>query len=117
MWLRRACLASAMAMTALVVVPSSPAAAAIPCGGSFCAYDLAGLEGPLMRSSAPAGSEKVEVPDDRTSSGENNTVNQWVGVNRRFLLPDSRVHRWFPGDIAFELGAEANNKIDHFDVE
>jgi hypothetical protein len=114
MWLRRVCLVSVVALAG-VGVAAAPSAAAIECSGHFCAYDLPGLEGPLLKSNAPLDA-KVEVADDRVESGENNTLHRWEGRNRRWgPIPDSTVFVWFSGDIAFDLG-DANNKIDHFDV-
>lgn len=114
MWIRRTLLVAAVTAGSIGVV-AAPAAAADPCeAGFFCAYDLQGLDSRLMRSGAPVGS-KVDVADDRTSSGDNQTANTWVGRNRKFGLPDGTVYTWFPGDTAYALG-EGENKIDHFDV-
>lgn len=115
MWIRRTLLVAAFtAGTALVVAP--PAAAADYCEpGYFCAYDLEDLERRLMRSNAGIGS-KVDVADDRTSSGDNQTLYIWDGRNRKFGLPDGHAYEWNAGDTAYTLG-EGNNKIDHFDVE
>jgi len=106
--------ASAVAVAGLLAVPT-PALADAPCdGGFFCAYDNPGFQGELMRSNEGPGA-KVNVADDRTESGVNNTPYVWVAMNRRFLLPDVPVGIWLPGQSIPGMGS-FGNKADHFDV-
>jgi hypothetical protein len=115
MWIRRTLLVAAITAGSAGVLATPASAAPDYClAGNFCPYDLPNLEVKMIQSHAPVGS-KVDVQDDRTSSGDNQTNNIWVGRNRRFALPDGTVHTWNAGDTVFFL-AEGDNTIDHFDV-
>ncbi|WP_330176607.1 peptidase inhibitor family I36 protein [Streptomyces sp. NBC_01498] len=93
---------------------SAVAPAALRCPrGTFCAYIHANYSGELMRSSAGRGS-RVQVSGG-TSSGSNNTGNQWVGVNE-IPGPDDDVWKWAPYSEG-NVSSAANDKINHFDVK
>ena len=109
--------AAASAFGALSVALAGPAAAATPCpSGNFCAYDDINYGGAiLLNSVARAGSNRVDVADDRVSSAINHTGNRWEGVTVRRGLPDQIVFRFGPASNVSWVGG-ANDKIDHFNV-
>jgi hypothetical protein len=56
-------------------------------GGLFCAYDNNQYTGRFYTSSAPAGSNEVNIPDDRLNSAHNRTNNRWCLYTNRVLSP------------------------------
>lgn len=120
---KRACNRLAMIVASLVVAGAAsvalaaPAAAAGGCSnGHFCAFDHVNYSGMLLDSTAGRGSNRVEVADDRVSSGSNRTGNSWEGVTVRSGRPDQVVFRFAPYTDVAHVGSAANDKIDHFDV-
>jgi hypothetical protein len=111
-----ATLAAGLLAIGAPIVFAGPAAAAGGCpAGSFCAFDNINYGVLLIRSSAGYGA-KVDVADDRISSGSNRTGNNWVGRSRRTGLPDQTVFTFSPYSDVSWIGSNANDKIDHFDV-
>ncbi|GGK21698.1 hypothetical protein GCM10011583_62130 [Streptomyces camponoticapitis] len=93
----------------------SAEALALRCqSGYFCAYIHANYGGQLLRSSAGRGS-RVQVGGG-TSSGSNNTANEWVGVNDLTGVPDDDIFKWAPYTEA-NVGSAANDKINYFRVK
>ncbi|MFI6080332.1 peptidase inhibitor family I36 protein [Streptomyces sp. NPDC051217] len=82
--------------------------------GYFCAYIHANYNGQLLKSSAGRGS-RVQVGGG-TSSGSNNTANEWVGVNDLTGVPDDDIFKWAPYTEA-NIGSAANDKINYFRVK
>ncbi|WP_331768003.1 peptidase inhibitor family I36 protein [Embleya sp. NBC_00896] len=82
--------------------------------GYFCAYIHANYSGELLKSQAGRGS-RVDVGGG-TSSGSNNTANEWVGVNDLCCgVPDDDVFKWAPYTEA-NVNSSANDKINYFRV-
>ncbi|SDM53348.1 peptidase inhibitor family I36 protein [Allokutzneria albata] len=107
---------SALATAGLLSAAAPATAAPLKCAtGYFCAYEHINFTGAVLVQSRAGRGSTVDAPNDRTSSGSNNTGNQWVGVNSRTGIPDDDVYKWAPYTDASTIGS-ANDKIDHFDV-
>ncbi|GAA4021781.1 hypothetical protein GCM10022247_52490 [Allokutzneria multivorans] len=109
---------SALATAGLLsaVAPASAAPAKLKCeAGHFCAYEHINFGGAVLVHSRAGRGDTVDVVNDRTSSGSNNTGNLWVGVNLRLGIGDD-VFKWAKYTDASTLGG-ANDKIDKFDVK
>lgn len=85
--------------------------------GEFCAYNYSGWRGLLLESSAPVGTGKVDVANDKVTSFKNKTNNCWQGINVRTALPDQIVLRAVKntsnGDATGDIW---NETIDQFRV-
>lgn len=110
-------LVATLAGVASVGFVQAPALADSSCPtGYFCAWDGENYTGAkLIQSSAPPGTDNIDVADDRVSSVKNNTGNRWCGVNNGFPGDDTvlSVARYTNLPV---LDSKANNKIDHFYV-
>lgn len=84
--------------------------------GEFCAYDGSGYETILLESKAAAGSNAVDVANDRVSSWKNTTTSCWQGITVRTGLPDQTVLNAYKNTSQTNPSDTWNNKIDHFDV-
>jgi hypothetical protein len=107
-----------LAAASLSLIPGLAALA--DCGpndGHFCGYDKNGYEPkpPLFHSGAPAGSNEVDIPNDRLNSAKNQTNNRWCLYTNRVALPprlvfdmaqDTEIHSFYPD----------NNTIDWANV-
>jgi hypothetical protein len=109
--------ALALAMLTATVVSAEPAHAAGTCQAYwFCAFDGTSTNGTkLLESNAGAGSDHVDVANDRVSSVINGTGRFWCGVNNGFP-GDQTVLSVAPYTTLNALGSGADNKIDHFYV-
>ena len=106
---------SALATAGLLSAAAPASAAPLKCAaGYFCAYEHINFTGAVLVQSRAGRGATVDAPNDRTSSGSNNTSNQWVGVNLRIGIGDD-VYKWAPYTDASTIGS-ANDKIDQFDV-
>ena len=103
-----------IAMTAGMIGPASAAGGCV--AGHFCAFDNANYGIMLLDSTAGRGSNAVNVADDRVTSGSNRTANSWVGVTKRTGLPDQTVFTFSAYTDVSNVGSNANDKIDHFNV-
>ncbi|MCP3803044.1 peptidase inhibitor family I36 protein [Allokutzneria sp. A3M-2-11 16] len=107
---------SALATAGLLSAAAPATAAPLKCAtGYFCAYEHINFTGAVLIQSRAGRGARVDAPDNRTSSGSNNTGNQWVGVNIRLGIHDD-VYKWAPYTDASTIPG-ANDKIDFFDVK
>jgi len=98
-------------------LPAMPAMA--DCGintGHFCAYKGSQFNNRILHSSAPAGTDNVDVADDVVSSGKNGTNNHWCGMTNVILLPPDLVFDFAPHTAVEYVGDGANDRIDWFKV-
>ena len=112
---------AALAVTAGGLVAGAAPAMAAPQAAQhcdkdfFCAYINTNYNGLILKSGAHSGT-RVDVGGG-TSSGSNNTSNQWVGVDSLpGPIPDDDIFKWAPHTDA-NLGSAQNDKINYFNVK
>ena len=104
-------------VAAVPMLSATPAFADDRCAANhFCAYRDAGYHHVLLSSSAPRGTDNIQVAHDETSSGKNRTDNHWNGVDEHTFLPDETIFTWAPHTDVSYIGNGPNDKIDHFYV-
>jgi len=114
--LRTVTVAAVIGIPALLL-PAGPAAAADTCASDhFCAYQNASYHGKILDSRAVSGA-RVDVADNQVTSARNIRNNRWDGINiRSGPLPDQTVFRFAAQTSVANVGPNANDKIDYFDV-